>query len=84
MGENGGTRSVQDLREELRVVEAEIEQLRGTAAGLREQIGDRSDGARDPAELATVLTAAEEQEALIGILDGRRSELQAQLEAQLH
>lgn len=68
-----------DTRAELRVVETELEQLRGMAAGLREQIGDRSDGPRDPAELAAVLTAAEEQEALIGILEGRRSELLARL-----
>jgi hypothetical protein len=69
-----------DTRAELRVVETELEQLRGTAAGLREQIGDRSDGARDPAELASVLTAVEEQEALIAILEGRRSELLARLD----
>jgi hypothetical protein len=68
-----------DVQEELRDVETELEQLRGTVAGLREQIGDRSDGPRDPAELAAVLTAVEEQEALVRILERRRSELRARL-----
>ena len=72
-------RSTADQRDELRLVEGEIAQLRSTAAALREQIGDRSDGARDPAELATVLTSVEEQEALIGILEGRRADLRGRL-----
>jgi hypothetical protein len=73
-------RSAAELREELRIVEDELAQLRVTVAGLRAQIGDRSDGARDSAELAAVLTATEEQEALIGILEGRRAELRRHLD----
>jgi hypothetical protein len=72
-------RSAADLREEVRVVEDELARLRSTVAALREQIGERSDGARDAAELAAVLTAAEEQEAVAGILENRRAELLGQL-----
>ena len=63
------------LRAQLRSVDNELEGLRRTAEELREQIGDRSDGATDPAERAAVITAAEEQEALIGVLTTRREGL---------
>ncbi len=63
------------LREELRGVEEQLADLRRTAVELREQIGERSYGPTDPAEMATVITAAEEQEALVGLLEGRRAEL---------
>ena len=64
-----------ELRAQLRSVDDELEGLRRTAEELREQIGDRSDGATDPAERAAVITAAEEQEALIGVLTTRREGL---------
>lgn len=64
-----------ELREELRLVEDELAQLRITVAALREQIGDRSGGTTDPADQAAALTAIEEQEALLGVLDARRAAL---------
>ena len=71
----GGPDQAAELRTQLSSVDSEIEQLRRTAEELREQIGDRSDGATDPAERAAVITAAEEQEALIGVLTTRRESL---------
>jgi septal ring factor EnvC (AmiA/AmiB activator) len=59
------------LREELRLVEEELAQARRTAAELRRQIGERWDAPRDSADLATELTAAEEQEALAAALEAR-------------
>jgi hypothetical protein len=64
-----------DTREELRQVDEELAELRRTAVELRAQIGDRSDGPTDPAETALVITAAEEQEALIAVLESRREAL---------
>jgi hypothetical protein len=64
-----------ELRAQLRSVDDELEGLRRTAEELREQIGDRSDGATDPAERAAVITAAEEQEGLIGVQTTRREGL---------
>jgi hypothetical protein len=70
-----------DAREELRQVDEELAELRETAAELRTQIGDRNDGATDPAETAVVITSAEEQEALIGALSTRREGLLRRLSA---
>jgi hypothetical protein len=63
------------LREELRRVEEELAQLRGTAADLRRRIGERWADPTDPAERAEMLTAAEEQEAVIEVLENRREDL---------
>jgi hypothetical protein len=67
--------SPEALREQLRLVDEELAGLRTTAEELRTQVGERSDGPIDPAESATVITAAEEQEALIGVLAARREDL---------
>jgi hypothetical protein len=66
-------------REELRQVDEELAELRQTAASLRAQIGDRSDGPTDAEETALVITSAEEQEALIGALAERRERLRRRL-----
>lgn len=68
-----------DAREELRQVDEELAELRETAVELRAQVGDRSNGATDPAETAAVITSAEEQEALIGALSDRRERLRRKL-----
>jgi hypothetical protein len=60
---------------ELRVVEEGLAQLRGTAADLRRRIGEREDEPTDPAERSALIEQAEEQEALIDLLKGRREEL---------
>ncbi len=63
------------LREELGLVEEELTRLRTTAAGLRAQIGGRSYGPTDSAERSLLITEAEEQEALVAVLERRREEL---------
>jgi hypothetical protein len=63
------------LREELGLVEEELTQLRTTAAELRRQIGERSDEPTDPAERSLLIIEAEEQEALIAVLERRQEEL---------
>jgi hypothetical protein len=63
------------LREELQTVEEELAQLRETAASLRRRIGERADDPTDPEERAQMITAAEEQEAFIEVLENRREDL---------
>jgi bacterioferritin (cytochrome b1) len=63
------------LRDELQRVEEELAQLREAAAELRRRIGERADDPTDPVERATVITAAEEQEAFIAVLESRREDL---------
>ncbi len=63
------------LRDELQLVEEQLAELRQTAAELREQIGERSYGPTDPAEMATAITAAEEQEAFAKLLEARREDI---------
>jgi hypothetical protein len=69
------TNDVPALRDELRDVDEEIAQLR---RGL-EQLRASTDGPTDSAEIAATVTAAEEQEALIAILEARRADLLRQL-----
>ena len=73
--------STTTLREELQRVEAELAQLRETAAALRRRIGERADDPTDSAERAAMITAAEEQEAFIEVLEARREQLLERLEA---
>jgi hypothetical protein len=69
------------LREELQRVEEELAQLRETAAGLRRRIGERADDPTDSAEHALLITTAEEQEALMEVLERRREKLLRRLGA---
>jgi hypothetical protein len=71
------------VREELRLVEEDLGQLRRTAASLRERIGERADEPTDPAERAAVIENAEEQEGLIDELEVRRDKLLAELGGRL-
>ncbi|MBX6749854.1 MAG: hypothetical protein IRY85_09310 [Micromonosporaceae bacterium] len=66
---------------ELRTVEDELESLRAQARALRSPIGGRDSGPMDLAENAAQLTLAEEQEALIEVLENRRDALVRKLEA---
>jgi hypothetical protein len=68
-------RSADDPREELRLVEEELDELRRTAAELRGRIGEHADEPTDPEEITALITLAEEQEALIGALEQRREHL---------
>lgn len=66
-------KSVAELREELRLVEEDIENLRRSAMQLRQQVGEDEPG--DFADRSATITAAEEQEALAEQLEARRAEL---------
>jgi hypothetical protein len=69
------TKGKDALREELRMVEEDLERLRATARELRERLGEHADAPTDAAEIATMLTMAEEQEAFAATLEARREEL---------
>ncbi len=71
----GADQSAAQPREELALVEEELARLRTTAAELRRQIGERSTEPTDPAERSLLITEAEEQEALIAVLERRREQL---------
>jgi hypothetical protein len=64
-----------ELREELTLVEEELGQVRETATELRRRVGERADRPTDSAEIATLITEAEEQEAFIEVLERRREDL---------
>jgi hypothetical protein len=68
------------LRDELQQVQRELEEMRDGAATLRRQIGERADGAADAAEVSTLLTEAEQQEAVVATLEQRRARLQRRLD----
>jgi hypothetical protein len=61
--------------EELRVIDEELARLREAAASLRREIGERQDDPGDPVDHASLIEAAEEQEALIAELEDRRARL---------
>jgi hypothetical protein len=63
----------EQLREELREVDAEIATLRASAQDRREQL--EGGGVQDAEEIAAELTYAEEQDAVLGILGRRRDAL---------
>jgi outer membrane protein TolC len=67
------------LEAELRVVEEDLARLRETAADLRRRIGEREDEPTDPAERSALIEQAEEQEALIDMLNARREGLLREL-----
>jgi chromosome segregation ATPase len=67
------------LRNELRAVEEELAELRRTVREMRERLGDRTDPAGDAADIASVLTNLEEQDALIQGLEARRDQLRRRL-----
>ena len=63
------------LRDELQAVEKQLAEIRQTAMELRAQIGGRSYGPTDSAEMASAITAAEEQEAFAKLLEARREDI---------
>jgi hypothetical protein len=64
-----------ELREELKLVDEDLEQLRKSAHEVRERIGERDDEPTDPEERSAMIVMAEEQEALIENLESRREQL---------
>ena len=72
------------LRQELKDVDAEIAELRrlvGDAQARRGQDTDSSEGAVEPEEIATELTGISETEAVIDVLEQRRERIEAKLKA---
>jgi hypothetical protein len=66
-------KSEAELREELRLVEDDIESLRRSAMELRRSVGE--DEPADFADRAAAIAAADEQESLAEQLEARREEL---------
>ncbi|GAA1269012.1 hypothetical protein Psi02_18850 [Planotetraspora silvatica] len=64
-----------EIREQLKELEAELARLRASAADIRREIGERWDAPTDAAEIAMVITNAEQQESLIETLEARRERL---------
>ena len=73
------TRSQAAIREELKLVEEDLANLRETAASSRQRIGERADEPTDEAERAAMIESADEQEALIAQFESRRERLVAEL-----
>jgi hypothetical protein len=67
------------IREELQLVEEDLARLRETAASLRQRIGERGDEPTDSEERSALIEGAEEQEALIDVLEARCQELLREL-----
>jgi chromosome segregation ATPase len=61
--------------EELRELEATIEELRRSAEEIRREVGRREDAPYDEVDNAMLITEAEEQEAVIATLEERRRRL---------
>lgn len=79
--EQARDRSPAAIRDELRDVEEELASLYAQSRSLRGPLGARDDGPMDLADNAAALTAAEEQEALIEVLEDRRETLLRRLES---
>jgi hypothetical protein len=69
-----GDATPEQLREELRELDAEIARLRAD-----EQPTDEEGDVRDSEEIAADLTSAEEQQAIVGILEQRREAIRERL-----
>ncbi len=64
----------EQLREQLREIDAEIAQLKQSMP-----LGPGGDGVEDAEEIAADLTSVEEQRAVLGILERRRESIMAHL-----
>jgi hypothetical protein len=69
----------EELRQQLRDVEAQIAEVRGSADELRSQLGGQSDGAQDSEDVAATLTGIEEYEGVLNALEQRRETVRKQL-----
>jgi hypothetical protein len=69
-----GDTTPEQLREQLRELDAEIARLRSSG-----QPGDADGDVRDSEEIAADLTSVEEQQAIVGILEQRREAIRQQL-----
>ncbi|MFI5890120.1 hypothetical protein ACIA5D_08365 [Actinoplanes sp. NPDC051513] len=76
--------TAEQLRQELKDVDAELAELRrlvGDAQARRGQDSDTSEGFVEPEEIATELTGISETEAVIDVLEQRRERIEARLTA---
>jgi len=76
--------TAEQLRQELKDVDAELAELRrlvGDAQARRGQDSDTSEGYIEPEEIATELTGISETEAVIDVLEQRRERIEARLTA---
>ena len=76
--------TAEQLRQELKDVDAELAELRrlvGDAQARRGQDTDTSEGFVEPEEIATALTGINETEAVIDVLEQRRERIEAKLNA---
>jgi TolA-binding protein len=69
-----GDTAPEELRQELRELDAQIAQLRAN-----EQPTDEEGDVRDSEEIAADLTSVEEQQAIVGILEERREAVREKL-----
>jgi len=69
-----GDTAPEQLRQELRELDAQIAQLQAN-----EQPTDEAGDVRDSEEIAADLTSEEEQQAIVGILEQRREAVREQL-----
>ena len=74
-----GALSVDELRDELRLLEEDIASAEQTAAELRRLIGERSTGATDREEMSQLITEKDAHDAVLRILAARRERLQKRL-----
>jgi uncharacterized protein involved in exopolysaccharide biosynthesis len=73
------TDSLDAHRQDLAALDQEIADLQKRAAELRLRIGERADYPTDLEEVSMLLTEAEEQEAVLATLKGRRDQLAERL-----
>jgi hypothetical protein len=67
------------LRNELRDLDAEIAQLRASTRDLRASAGSQSEGVEDTEEQASDLTTEGENDAVLDVLEQRRETVRRQL-----
>jgi hypothetical protein len=67
------------LRNELRELDAEIEQLQASSRDLRSRAGSQAEGVEDAEEQASDLTTQGESEAVLEVLEQRRETLRQRL-----
>jgi hypothetical protein len=76
--------TAEQLRQELKDVDAELAELRrlvGDAQARRGKDSDTSEGFVEPEEIATELTGISETEAVIDVLEQRRESIENKLKA---
>jgi hypothetical protein len=71
--------TTEQLRTELRDIDAEIAQLRGSTRDLRAAAGSQAGGVEDTEEQASDLTTEGENDAVLEVLEQRRETVRRQL-----